>query len=89
MSNLQKKSLEIFEIEVWFRFPSNGEIEKDYETHDIEAASIQEAVDKSEKLYRNKRAIPFQYYFNNTEYKPTGLTKSDLFHLTAPHYDYP
>jgi hypothetical protein len=59
MSNLQKKSLEIFEIEVRFRFPSNSEIEKDYETHEIEAASIQEAVDKSEKLYRNKEPFLF------------------------------
>lgn len=89
MSNLQKNSLETFEIEVWFRFPSAGEIEKDYETHEIEATSLQEAVDKAERIYRDKVAIPFKYYFCNTEYKPTGLTKADLFHLTAPHYDYP
>ncbi|GIZ08331.1 hypothetical protein [Flavobacterium sp. UMI-01] len=89
MSNLQKKSQEIFEIEVWFRYPSGDEVEKDYEMHKIEATTIQEAVDKAEVLYRNKVAIPFSYYFNNTQYRPTGLTKSDLFHLTAPHYEYP
>jgi len=89
MSNLQKKLLETFEIEVWFRFPSNGEVEKDCETQEIDATSIQEAVDKAESLYRNKVAIPFKYYYNSTEYRPTGLTKADLFHLTAPHYDYP
>jgi hypothetical protein len=89
MSNLQKNSLETFEIEVWFRFPSAGEIEKDCETHEIEATSLQEAVDKAEKIYRDKVAIPFQYYFCNNEYRPTGLTKADLFHLTAPHYEYP
>lgn len=88
MSNLQKKSLENYEIEVWYRFPSGGVIEKDFETHEIEAISIQDAVDKAEKLYKGKMAIPFQYYFNNTEYRPTGLTRADLFHLTAPHYEY-
>lgn len=88
MSNLQKKTLEKFEIEVWYKYPSGGEIEKDFETHEIEAYSIQEAVDKAESLYSNKTAIPFKYYFNNTEYRPKGLTKSDLFHLTSPHYDY-
>lgn len=88
MSNLQKNSLENYEIEVWYRYPSGGEIEKDFETHEIEATSIQEAVEKAEKLYKNKTAIPFQYYFNDTEYRPTSLTKADLFHLTAPHYEY-
>ncbi|OCB78000.1 hypothetical protein [Flavobacterium crassostreae] len=89
MSNLQKKALETYEIEVWFRYSFAGEIEKDCETHEIEALSIQEAIDKAEFLYRNKKAIPYKYFFNNYEYRPTGLTKSDLFHLTAPHYEYP
>lgn len=88
MLKLQQKTLETFEIEVWFRFPSNGAVEKDCETHEIEATCIQDAIDKAENLYRNKVAIPFKYYFCNSEYRPTGLTKADLFHITAPHYEF-
>lgn len=86
---LNRNLEETFEIVVWFRYPSAREVKEDSETHEITASSIQEAVNKSESLYRNKVAIPFKYYFNDTEYRPTGLTQADLFHLTASHYEYP
>ena len=80
MTNLKQ----IFEITVWFRFIVEGEQEKDFQVHDIEASELQEAVNKASDLYRSHRAIPFQFLYKGQQQKPTIITKQDIFHLTAP-----
>lgn len=67
MANVNQK----FEITVWFRYISNGEQEKDFEIHEIEAVNIQEAVDNASGIYNSFKTIPFMYLFENEKYKPT------------------
>jgi hypothetical protein len=74
-----------YEIEVWYRYVTNGEQEKETETHTIEADSVQEAVNIADSLYKSKSAIPFKFYYEGLEYKPNGLTKNELFNLTNPN----
>ena len=73
-----------FQLVVWFRYVYRGEQEKDFETHNIEANNLQEAVNKASDLYRSHRAIPFQFLHNGEQQKPTIITKEDIFNLTAP-----
>ena len=63
---------------------TSGEIEKDFEFHEIEAESIQDAVNKVERLYNSHASIPFAFYHDNNRYEPNGLTKNDIFNLTTP-----
>lgn len=81
MTNIEQN----FEIIVWYRFVVSGEQEKDFEVHNIEAETVQEAVNKSADLYNTHKAIPFGYYHNGEKYSPTNFTKEDLFNLTAPY----
>lgn len=46
-----------FELEIWYYFVAFGEVEKDFETHTIEANSIEEAVEKAKLLYKTIRSI--------------------------------
>ena len=49
-----------FKIEVWYRFVCFGEIEKDFEIHNIIASSSDEAMKLARSLYVSKSKIPFQ-----------------------------
>lgn len=80
MTNLKQ----IFEITVWYRYISYGEQEKDFDTHNIEAESIQEAVNKAANLYNSHKCIPCSYSHNGENYKPTNFNKETLFNLTSP-----
>lgn len=80
MTNIKQN----FEITVWFRFVVAGEQEKDFDTHTIEAETIQEAVNKAADMYNSHRAIPFKYEYDGNCYSPTNFTKEDLFNLTSP-----
>ncbi len=82
MANIKQN----YQILVWFRFVIAGEQEKDFEVHDIEADSIQEAVNNASDLYKNHKAIPFQYLYKGERYAPNNFTKEDLFNLTSPIY---
>lgn len=82
MANIEQN----FQILVWFRFVIDGEQEKDFEVHDITATDVQEAVNKASDLYKNHKAIPFQYLYKGEKYAPTNFTKEDLFNLTTPSY---
>ena len=59
-----------FEIEVWFRFVSFGEQEKDFQHHVIEALNVSEAVNKAKSLYKSLTAIPFAYYCEGVKLTP-------------------
>lgn len=80
MTNIKQN----FQILVWFRFVIKGEQEKDFEVHDIEANDIQEAVNKASDLYKNHKAIPFQFQCKGEKFAPNNFTKQDLFNLTSP-----
>lgn len=73
-----------FEITVWYRYVTAGELEKDFEVHDIQANNIQEAVNKASDLYQNHSALPFQFFYKGERQRPTIITKEDIFNLTAP-----
>lgn len=73
-----------YEVLVWYRYHSFGELEKDFDVHNIEATDEQDAVNKASKLYPNFKRIPFQYLIENVKYKPQQFTNSDLFDLTKP-----
>lgn len=80
--------MQIFQIEVWFRFVSFGEQEKDFEHHTIEALSLQEAVNKASELYKSFSQIPFAYYEvgnNDVKLKPTTFTVGTIYELTNPN----
>ncbi len=78
------ESKQIYSIQVWYRSVVNGEQEKEYEIHDIEATSVQEAINKASDLYGSQKAIPFAYYYNDEKYAPTNFSKETLFNLTSP-----
>ena len=80
MTNLKQ----IFEITVWYRFVVAGEQEKEFETHNIEASELQDAVNKASNLYKTHKAIPFQYLYKGEKYSPNNFTKEDIFNLTSP-----
>lgn len=85
MTKVQKN---LFEITVWYRFVVAGEQEKEFETHEIEAIDVQDAVNKASDLYRTHSAIPFQFLYKGEKQKPTIITKEDMFNLTAPYYEF-
>ena len=76
--------MKTYKVVVWYRYACNGELEKDFDIHDIEATDEQEAVNKAANLYQNFKKIPFQYLINNVKYQPHQFTHSDLFELTKP-----
>lgn len=80
MANIKQN----FQILVWFRFVVSGEQEKDFEVHNIEAESIQEAVNKASDEYKNHKAMPFQFLYKAEKFAPNNFTKQDLFNLTSP-----
>jgi hypothetical protein len=49
-----------FKIDVWYRTVSYGEIEKDFDTHNIIANNEIEALGLARSLYVSKSKIPFQ-----------------------------
>ena len=51
----------IFNITVWFRYVVNGEQEKDFEVHEIEAFKQEEAIEKVKSMYQSLRVIPFSF----------------------------
>lgn len=85
MTKIEKK---LFEITVWYRYMIYGEQEKEFETHEIEATDVQDAVNKASDLYKNSKVIPFQFLYEKEKYSPTNFSKSLLFNLTAPHYEF-
>lgn len=81
MTKIEKK---LFEITVWFRYVVNGEQEKDFEVHSIEADDVQDAVNKASELYKSLSAIPFSYLHDGEKFAPTNFSKALLFNLTSP-----
>lgn len=73
-----------YQITVCYRYVIANEQEKDFEVHEIEAESVQEAVNKASDLYTNLKRIPFQYLYKGETYKPTNFSKELLFNLTSP-----
>lgn len=55
-----------FKILVWYRYVSAGEIEKDFEIHEISAISPQDAImNVNTMYYSGTRKIPFKYEVNH------------------------
>ena len=49
-----------YKIDVWYRYVSYGDVEKDFETHNIVANNQIEAIELAKKLYPSRTKIPFQ-----------------------------
>ncbi len=49
-----------YKIDVWYRYASCGEIEKDFDTHNIIAKNEIEAITLARGLYPNRAKIPFK-----------------------------
>lgn len=49
-----------FKINVWYRYVSYGEVEKDFDTHNIIANNEIEAIKLAKELYPSRMKIPFQ-----------------------------
>jgi len=49
-----------FKINVWYRYVSYGEVEKDFDTHNIIAKNEIEAIKLARELYYSRAKIPFQ-----------------------------
>lgn len=60
-----------FEIDVWYRYVSNGQQEKEHQLHTIKSGSIQEAVNRAFEAYEDMDAIPFAAYYNDEKYTKT------------------
>lgn len=60
MANLNKKT---YELEVWYRFMIGDNQEKDFDTHPVQANSLDEAIEEVKKLYNRSRAV-FAIYHN-------------------------
>jgi hypothetical protein len=71
MSNLQKKSLEIFEIEVCSDFHQTVKSKRITKHMKLKLQVFKRQLINQRNCIETKDFIPFQYYFNNTEYKPT------------------
>lgn len=69
-----------YKVEVWFKFVSNGEIEKDFDVHYVNALSIEHAKMLVTEMYGSKY-IPYSF---EIEEKFT-MTKEILFNLTNPN----
>lgn len=77
--------MQIFEIEVWYRYASHGELEKEFNIHRILAYNVQDAVNKASEIYKSLATIPFKFIYNGQKYEPQQLTKNDIFNLTSPN----
>jgi len=60
-------AIQEFEIEVWYRYVSFGEQEKEHEFHIVYAENVKEACLKAKDLYKSLIEIPFAFYHNNTK----------------------
>lgn len=60
-----------FEIDVWYRYVSNGQQEKEHRLHTIKSGSIQGAVNKAFEAYEDMDTIPFAAYYNDEKYTKT------------------
>ena len=60
-----------FEIDVWYRYVSNGQQEKEHQLHTIKSGSIQGAVNKAFEAYEDMDSIPFAAYYNDEKYTKT------------------
>lgn len=49
-----------YKIQVWFRYVVNGQQEKDFEIHEVEADNEPKAKRKALKNYDNRSVIPFK-----------------------------
>lgn len=55
----------IYNVIVWYRYVSNGEQEKDFEDHTIEAESAVQVLKFIEELYEGSSKIPFSIEIQN------------------------
>ena len=76
--------MESYAITVWYRYSYHGEQEKDFDIHNIDAESVQKAINASSDYYRNLSHIPFKFICDGIVYIPEQLTKNDIFNLTTP-----
>jgi len=49
-----------YKIDVWYRYVSCGEVEKDFDIHNIVAKNEIEAIKLARELYPSRMKIPFQ-----------------------------
>ncbi len=49
-----------YNVLVWFRWYASGEIEKDFDTHKVEADNEPEAKRKALELYKERKVIPYK-----------------------------
>lgn len=49
-----------YKVQVWFRYYSNGQSEKDCEIEEVEAENEKQAKRKAADLYADKRVIPYK-----------------------------
>lgn len=49
-----------YNVQVWFRYYSNGQSEKDSEIETVEADDEKQAKRKAADLYADKRVIPYK-----------------------------
>ena len=70
-----------FIIDVWYR---SGEDQEDFETRQIVAESLEQAVNIATKLYKTRSVTSFDFVHEGKQYNYKPLTKNDLFNLTSP-----
>ncbi|WP_395073823.1 hypothetical protein [Flavobacterium sp.] len=68
--------METYSITVWYRYASFGEVEKDFDVHEIKAETIQEAINEASKTYDSYKCIPFGFYHDGIKYAPDKLIKN-------------
>lgn len=64
----------MYQIEVWYRY--NQGDDKDSEIFNIEANSIQDAVNIAADKFKGIMKIPFAFYYNDQKFKPNNFDKS-------------
>ena len=71
-----------YKIQVWYRFVTNGEIEKDFEIFEIDALSLEAAKSEiTEKYFSSMRRIHYKFELLDDE---NNFTKMLLYNLTNP-----
>lgn len=60
MYNKQGNQVMKYKVQVWFRYYSNGQSEKDSEIEEVEADDEKQAKRKAADLYAEKRVIPYK-----------------------------
>jgi len=69
-----------YKVEVWFKFVSNGQIEKDFDIHYVSALSTEHAKMLVTEMYGSKY-IPYSFEIAEN----FTITKEILFNLTNPN----